>query len=178
MVQETVGGVGGVGGVDRHAVMQCFREHYRRCGRGEPRKGAGNNDVSCGCVLDGEDKTPHHELVSTFVEKLRAWAAKRPSKEEQGLIGRLAKYQGKRNQEPAAVAAILKGEGIVVNEAKIKCKKEWSVTTLNPSFFGWVAKEGAEVSSGVGDAGGAGGAAASGGGVQVRSPPLATPPPS
>ena len=139
--------------------MACFRQHFRRCGSNEPRQGVSKNDISCGCVLDGEVKMPHHASIVDFVEqKLKPWAAKKLTMDERGLIGRLAKFQGKRNQEQAAVAAVLKTEGIVVNDAKIKCKKEWGVATLGPSFFGWVPQDGAEDVSG-----GAGGAVASGG---------------
>ena len=133
--------------VDRQLVMQCFRENYRRCGTGDPSA----ETKSCGCTL-AHGLVPHHSVVPDFVGTLRAWAAKRPTQEERGLVSRLSRFQRKKQQETAAVAAILAANGVCIREIKTKYAIKWCTAEekaqkkqpfLKPNtIFGWVPKEG------------------------------------
>ena len=106
--------------VDRRLVMQCFHENYRRCGTGVPSAEA----KSCGCTL-AAGRVPHHSVMPDFVGTLRAWAVKRPTQEERGLVSRLSRFQDKKQQETAAVAAILTANGLCIRELKTKYAKSW-----------------------------------------------------
>lgn len=131
-----------VTGVDRHAVVQCFREHYRRCGPGDPCL----ESKSCGCAR-ADGGVPHHVRLSDFVkEKLMPWAVARPTAEERGLYGRCAK-----RGDTKVIAAILAAEGIHVATNKIKYQKGWYTAGADASktlfiqpgaVFGFVPIEG------------------------------------
>jgi glycosyl transferase, family 25 len=115
-------------------VLQCFFEHFSRCGcEGEPSV----EGKSCGTTL-GEREVPHHcQLFADFVkEKLPAWARRRSTELERGLVSRVAGHG-----DTKVVRAIIAAEGIRVTRSKQKCPVKWNAKfkCLNAgTIFGWV----------------------------------------
>ena len=119
---------------DRQAVLQCFNEHFSRCGcEGEPSV----EGRTCGTTL-GEREVPHHcHLFADFVkEKLPAWVKRRSTELERGLVSRVA-FRG----DTKVVAAIIAADGVQVTRTKLKCPAKWNAPFkyLNAgTVFGWV----------------------------------------